>query len=673
MSASEQHSVVASEQPAGAPDETGRRVAFLPAAVIGNGSMMVALSGRGEIEGLFWPSVDGEQHLGSLRLGIDDGTTVRWLDDAPFAGWEQRYEADSGVLHTLGSDGPVDVEIVDAVDPADPLLVRRVRCGTGGLRLVVSCRPELDDAARHGAAYVDPGTGAVVFYRRRVALALALDGVAAAAPHGAVTSLSPDGPAAERALDVLVHRAPFEGSVDITLDGEVRLLVGFGDSPDDALALVRRHLAAPPNAVEAARRLHDARALAAAAMPDQAYASVPGLDPVYRRSLLVLETLTDRATGAVIAAPEMDPDFVRSGGYGFVWPRDLAYIALGLLAAGSGDAASAALRWLARHRAPEGLWLQRYWCDGALAPSWGLHQIDETGAALFAFEAAWRELEDERLDDALWSAARDGATFLTRFVDPATGLLRASVDLWEQSDGQHTYSCAAAVGGLRAAAAMAERHEPSLAPSFVEAAARLTAAIEDQLWSAEYGHYLRSVNVARDDDLGVPPGSAFDRPLPYPNRHVRSVDPVDARPDSSLFGLAWPFGVVDPSDVRMEATARTLAGALGAAGGGLRRQAEDRYAGGNVWLISTLWHGLYARLAGDDRAHHDALAFVASRATPLELLPEQVLEDGAPAWVLPLAWSHAMLLLAARPELTLIRDAAAATVERSGVVSPRGQ
>jgi GH15 family glucan-1,4-alpha-glucosidase len=37
-------------------------------------------------------------------------------------------------------------------------------------------------------------------------------------------------------------------------------------------------------------------------------------------------------------------------------------------------------------------------------------------------------------------------------------------------------------------------------------------------------------------------------------------------------------------------------------------------------------------------------------------LPEQVTRDGKPAWVVPLGWSHAMLMLAARPELALIRD-----------------
>ena len=104
--------------------------------------------------------------------------------------------------------------------------------------------------------------------------------------------------------------------------------------------------------------------------------------------MLVLEQLSDRATGAIVAAPEMDERFTESGGYGFVWPRDLAYVVLGLLAAGRFEAAAAALRWLARTQTPEGLWLHRYWTTGELAPSWGLHQLDETGAALFAMEAA---------------------------------------------------------------------------------------------------------------------------------------------------------------------------------------------------------------------------------------------------------------------------------------------
>ena len=100
--------------------------------------------------------------------------------------------------------------------------------------------------------------------------------------------------------------------------------------------------------------------------------------------MLVLDQLTDRATGGIVAAPEMDGRFTESGGYGFVWPRDLSYVVLGLLAAGRAEQAAAALRWLVRVQAPEGLWLHRHWTTGELAPSWGHHQLDETGVVLFA-------------------------------------------------------------------------------------------------------------------------------------------------------------------------------------------------------------------------------------------------------------------------------------------------
>ena len=92
-------------------------------------------------------------------------------------------------------------------------------------------------------------------------------------------------------------------------------------------------------------------------------------------------------------------------------------------------------------------------------------------------------------------------------------------------------------------------------------------------------------------------------------------------------------------------------------GGVLRHEADD-YAGGNPWLISTLWLGLAERQAGDEAGHVTSIEYALERQTALGLLPEQVTRDGEPAWVVPLGWSHAMFLLAARPELALVRDGA---------------
>ena len=625
-------------------DATGRRYAFRPAALIGNSSLLVTISERGELERIFWPNVDHGQHLGELRIGLERDAETLWLDDEPCS-WGQTYLGDSSVLRTSAEIRGATIEVTDLVTPAEPVLARGIR-SSAAERLVVRIAPSLDGDERSGAGYVDPGSGALVFYLRDVALAVEL-----VAPDTAVTLRESNG--REPAQDIVVHRAPVEGSITGVLDRDALLLVAFGATPDEAIARLRRPAAVGSDVLESERIAYDRETVALAAP-----SADDAVTKLYARSLLVLEQLTDRQTGATIAAPEFDPSFEQSGGYGFVWPRDLGYVVLSFLAARRGDLAVPALRWLAREQAPEGLWLQRYWTDGSLAPSWGLHQLDETGMVVFAYEAAWRELGDAALDRELWPSARAAADFLCNFLDDETGLPLPSVDLWEQTDGQHSYSAAATYGGLAAASAMASRHEPALAGRYRETAERVRTGIEEYLWSEEHGRYLRSRWVGRSDELGQTPPKVFDRPLRYPTRAVRSVDREDARVDSSLLGLSWPFRAVAPDSPRMRATVEAVAGGLRLEDGGVLRHEDDDYAGGNPWLISTLWLGLAGRQAGNETSHREAVAYALDRQTSLGLLPEQVTRDGHPAWVVPLGWSHAMLILAARPELSLVRDGA---------------
>lgn len=205
---------------------------------------------------------------------------------------------------------------------------------------------------------------------------------------------------------------------------------------------------------------------------------------------------------------------------------------------------------------------------------------------------------------------------------------------------------------------MAGRHEPGLTSRYLEAAERMRVGIERHLWSEQDGRYLRSRWVARSDELGEEPPAIFDRRIRYPTRAVRSVDLEDARVDSSLLGLCWPFRAVDPDSPRMCATVDAVRRELQLPDGGVLRHEDDDYAGGNPWLISTLWLGLAERQAGDAAGLERAVEYAISRRTALGLLPEQVTRDGEPAWVVPLGWSHAMLILAARPELALVLDGA---------------
>jgi GH15 family glucan-1,4-alpha-glucosidase len=112
----------------------------------------------------------------------------------------------------------------------------------------------------------------------------------------------------------------------------------------------------------------------------------------------------------------------------------------------------------------------------------------------------------------------------------------------------------------------------------------------------------------------------------------------------------------------MRATARAIENALVLEDGGVLRYQGDVYAGGNAWIIATLWLALWYRQVGDRDGLRRCATYAVQHQSGIGLLPEQVARDGRPAWVVPLTWSHAMFVLAARSELALVSELAAAHV-----------
>jgi hypothetical protein len=100
-------------------------------------------------------------------------------------------------------------------------------------------------------------------------------------------------------------------------------------------------------------------------------------------SLMVLKSLTDEK-GGIIAAPECDLDFQHSGGYGFIWPRDAAFCALGLMRCGLYQQAKSILLFLTKVQNHNGDYFQRFDCQGNMAPSWCELQADQLGLVIIA-------------------------------------------------------------------------------------------------------------------------------------------------------------------------------------------------------------------------------------------------------------------------------------------------
>lgn len=638
-----------------APPEPSSRRDAVAGAILGNGSLLTTVSRRGEVEQLHWPHLDHDPHLGVLRLGSLGPDGLRWLDD-PSSTHAQSFEPDAEVLTTVTDER---VRVSDVVDPERPVLVRRVTGMRG--RLAVYLRPALGGTAQAGGAYLDPASGVLVAHRRDrvLAVGVATPSRGAVGEHHRGSSIVDALAGGDLPVGGIAH-----GNVEVVLlsddeAADATVVLAFASDRHEAVQRVLDALEAGAESTCQARRDADGRRLTAAG-PSLVGGDAAALD---RRSHLVFSTLTDTATGGVLAGPEVDPWFQRSGGYGFVWPRDLAFILLALLASDRRDLAEPALTWLVRSQDADGLWLQRNWTDGTLAPSWGT-QLDETGAVLVAFEQAWRSLADQRLDALLWPAMARGADALVATLDPVTGLPAPSMDLWEERVGVHAFTAATTCAGLRAAAEMAERHAPGRADGWRHAAEQVRSGIDAHLWSEAHGRYLRSIDVARSDARGAPTPAAYQR-LAHPASPVPSVDPVDEVVDVSLLGLTYPFNVVGTQEPRMVATIDAVRDRLRTRDGGLLRYEDDTYIGGNPWVLARLWLGLAQRDPGA-ATPADGIDYALHAATSTSLLPEQVDErTGDAVWVVPLTWSHAMYVLACRADPIGLRSAAP-HLERAG-------
>ena len=352
---------------------------------------------------------------------------------------------------------------------------------------------------------------------------------------------------------------------------------------------------------------------------------------IYNRTILLLPLLINQKTGGISAGIEVDEGKTKCGRYSYFWPRDAVFITKALDIVGMKDISEkfySEFCKMTQNR--NGMWEQRFYTDGRLAPSWG-YQVDESASVIFGAYDHFEFTKDKTFLKENLKMFENAISFLNKYLDDI--LLEKyempkSYDLWEEFEGVSLYSMSCIYGAF---SSMIKIYD-EVREFFCENELRIKEidGQKDKLQNRLLEIIKYSTNTFFDDSKNI---------------YVRNLK--DGRVDISLVGAVVPFKMISFDDKIMKYTIEKINVALKTYTGGYIRYEGDGYMGGNnPWPIATLWMAWYYLEIGDKEKALECFNFVTNSASEHGFLGEQVNnEEMKPMWVIGLTWSHAMYLI----------------------------
>lgn len=622
-------------------------------AIIGNSRILATFDEKGQILRVFWPHIDYSQQVEKMFLGIyfpEISNSMHWLNSDEWS-YNQYYIEDTNVLRTVMTRKNEDlrITITDFTLEKKDIIVRNIELENISTKFIninfaAYCSGIFGKVDSRSSLF-DFDSDSVVIYG-----------------HGNYMFISSDKECKQfqltnSPLDAC-NRLFLYGVEDYSLSpegamlweiGEIKplekvnlnLYIIFGDNLNKVRNETKQIKKVSYSKLLKETQNYWIKFLQSAKKVNTGNTE---LDELYKRTVLAFKLMSDE-TGGIIAAPEFDEESSRTGRYGFCWLRDAAFITTAMDRIGLTDLSGKFYKWAQKVQDSSGAWLQRYYMDGNIAPSWGI-QTDETGAVLWGVLHHYNITKNKELLEEMWESIYRSAEYLIGQIDSKTGLQKPTYDMWENNYGQHTYTAASVYGGLTAASKIAKilGKDSKLVEKWLIESGKLKDAIEKNLWSEEKGRFLKAVNV-KLNPWGDEPGET-KQIVVNSKGFWRDFSLKDETIDSDLLGLNIPYEVFDINNEKFKSTIKAIEERLTCPDiGGIKRYENDNYVGGNPWIISTLWLAQYYVKNNQLDLAKSLLLWAANHKTKMGFLPEQIDKNtGEPAWVIPLTWSHAMFI-----------------------------
>ncbi len=350
---------------------------------------------------------------------------------------------------------------------------------------------------------------------------------------------------------------------------------------------------------------------------------------IYTRSILLMDLLTNKETGGVSVAVEVDEEKEKSGRYSFCWPRDAFYVMVAFGILGMHDKVEKYYeKFCSITQSKSGRWEQRFYTDGKLAPCWG-YQIDETAIIIIGIYKHYLISQKKSFLKSNLRMVENAYSYIDKYTDKIlAGEKTDTFDLWETYQGETVFGVASVYAALESMSGIYNVVYKDYSSNRLK---------QEQIRKKQekINLNLRKLKKYIIDNFYSEERKSF----------IRAKD--DPRIDISAISLVPLFNIFTPEDKKIIQTMETMDLVLRTYTGGYIRFENDTYMGGyNPWSIANLWLVCYFLELGEYEKALENFNFVVNTASDFGFIPEQIdNETLSPKWVIGLTWAHGMFIV----------------------------
>ena len=645
---------------------------YLNEAIIGNKNMLATFTSKGELQRLYFPSKDNKQYINFFHTGVKiNQSDLIYLHDDINNVYKQYYDTDTNVLNTEVTNTYFNLKVVatDYILLKENVMVKRytfLNEAQIDLDIQFYIHSELlsDQNNFVGCKVIDNGMmqyahdfSVSTFAKGYKIIKHQINGSKEKIKTGDIydkdyigmskdTSICFDigtiKPQEKKVLDicVLVDENKNVSAMEDEIDRITK--IDLNKEYVNTKAYWRKYL-----------KTHNGLNLKEAqnSYEDKIY-------EIYKRSILLFPLLTNSETGGIIASPEIDENFTKCGRYAYCWPRDAVFMTKAMDIVKMGKETEKFYKiFCKKTQSKNGMWEQRFFTDGKLAPGWG-YQIDETASVVYGIYEHYKVTKSEKFLKDNLSMCEKAIDFLKKYVKDwldidgieerekdvvkqeieedtkkRTGKIHKyhiSYDIWEMCEGIHLYSLASIYAAFE-----------SILGIYRALGTNVSGFENNRLKEEKIQKNEREIERIQVGIKNYINENMYDETK---KSYVRN--PEDKKMDISILGAVTPFNIFKPKETKVKNTVESINLHLRTYTGGYQRFEQDNYMNGNPWPIANLWMTLYYLESGEKKKAKEAFDFVVKTAGKHYLLGEQVNNETLkPNWVIGLGWSHAMFLI----------------------------